>query len=100
MDITTLNSDTEEQPSAAQRQHSEPQLFKRVLSALNDVSVDSFHWPMKFKTIARREDRIELNFTFRVRRPKQSEDAVAALRWPELVTPASLPALIEDLCWK
>ncbi len=68
-----------------------------MLSALNDVSVDSFDRPMKFKTLERKDKRVVLGFTYGIRKSKASQAAEASLAWPDVVTPASSNALIEDL---
>lgn len=98
----------EGKPSASQKKRStkkaveeplppEPSVLKEVLSALNDVSVDSFDRPMKFKTLERKGKRVVLGFTYGVRKTKTSQAAEASLAWPDVVTPASSNALIEDL---
>lgn len=101
-------SDTEGKPSAAQKKRStkkaveaptvpEPETLKRVLSGLNDVAIDSFDRPMKFKTLVRKGEHVELGFTYGIRKSRASEAAVASLRWPDVATAASSNALIEDL---
>ena len=100
--------DIEGKPSASQKKRStkkaveeplppEPSVFKQVLSALNDVSVDSFDRPMRFETLERKDKRVVLGFTYGVRKSKASQAAEASLAWPDVVTPASSNALIEDL---